>query len=135
MADLEGDFSQIIATSAKKGTTVLLDGEPSKVVDINIARPGKHGHAKVRLKAVGLFDDKKREIVLPGHDKLDVPIINKKGAQVLSVTDTHANVMDSESYETFDLEIPEELQGQINSGSEVLYWQVMGKRVLRELKN
>jgi len=39
--------------------------------------------------------------------------IEKKTAQVLSIQGNTANVMDSETYETFDLEIPEELKGQV----------------------
>lgn len=94
----------------QKGSYVILDGAACKVSDISVSRPGKHGHAKVRLTAVGLVDGKKRITVMPGHDNVDVPIVEKKSAQVLSVQGNSANVMDSESYETFDLEIPEELK-------------------------
>ena len=92
--------------SLQKGSSIILEGTACRVVDIQVSRPGKHGHAKVRLTAVGLVDDKKRIVVMPGHDSVDVPIIEKKSAQVLSIHGVTANVMDSESYETFDLRIP-----------------------------
>src|SRR3989338_8048886 len=103
--------------SLKKGSYVVIDGAPCKVVDIQVSKPGKHGHAKVRMVGVGIIDDKKREIVAPGHDNVDVPIVEKKNAQILSIrseqinekTIKFANVMNLNSYETFDLEIPEEL--------------------------
>ena len=88
----------------KKGSTVVIDGSACKVTDTQVSRPGKHGHAKVRLTAIGLIDDKKRVIVMPGHDSIDTPIIDKKTAQVLSIAGDNANVMDMETYETFDLE-------------------------------
>ena len=51
----------------QKGNYIVIDGAACKVVDIQVSRPGKHGHAKIRLTGVGLFDDKKRVIVAPGH--------------------------------------------------------------------
>ena len=73
-------------------------------------------------------------MVLPGHDKVEVPIIEKKTAQVLSVTGDTANVMDTETYETFDLKIPEELQGKITEGTEVLYWIILDEKVMKQVK-
>ena len=57
------DIKQTDMTSLKKGSSVIIDGEPCRVTDLQVSRPGKHGHAKVRLSAVGLMDDKKRIIV------------------------------------------------------------------------
>src|SRR3989338_6896300 len=88
----------------KKGDTIIVDGAPCKIVDTATSRPGKHGHAKVNLMAVGILDGKKRQLVMPGHDKVEAPIIEKKSAQILSTTGNMANVMDMETYETFDME-------------------------------
>ena len=118
----------------KKGDTIIIDEAPCKISDVAISRPGKHGHAKVNLTAVGLLDQKKRNIVLPGHDKIEVPIIKKKNAQVLSISGNKANVMDSETYETFDMDIPEELREEVHEGVEVLYWTIMGLKVMKQIK-
>jgi translation initiation factor 5A len=101
---------------------------------MQVSRPGKHGHAKVRLTAVGLVDEKKRIVVMPGHDNVDVPIVEKKSAQVLSIQDDTANVMDAENYETFDLKIPEELKGQVAEGANVLYWVILNDKVMKQVK-
>ena len=118
----------------QKGGYVVLDGEACRVVDLQVSKSGKHGHAKVRFTAMGLVDGKKRVTVLPAHDNVEVPIIEKKSAQVLSVSGDTANVMDSESYETFDLEIPEELKGQVSGGLSVMYWTIMDKKVMKQMK-
>ncbi len=120
--------------SLKKGDTIIIDGAPCRISDTATSRPGKHGHAKVNLMAVGILDGKKRQMVLPGHDKVEAPIIEKKSAQVLSVSGDNANVMDMETYETFDLEIPEELKAEVKSGIEVLYWVLMGTKVMKQVK-
>lgn len=120
--------------SLKKGDSVIIDGVASKITGTQTSRPGKHGHAKVRLEAVGMIDGKKRIIVMPGHDSVDVPIIEKKTAQALSVSGDIVNVMDNESYETFDLTIPEELKGKVTEGMQVIYWVIMEDKVMKDIR-
>ncbi len=120
--------------SLKKGSYIIIDDVACKITDTQTSRPGKHGHAKVRLSAVGIIDGKKKVVVMPGHDSVDVPIIEKKNSQVLSIQGNTANVMDSETYETFDLEIPEELKSDCVEGSTVLYWTILDKKVMKQIK-
>lgn len=113
----------------------MLEGAPCRVTDIQFSKPGKHGHAKYRISGVGLLDEKKRIVVMPGHDTVESPIVEKKSAQVLSVSGNIANVMDSESYETFDLKIPEELKGTVADGVTVQYWVIMDVKIMKQLKS
>jgi translation initiation factor 5A len=116
------------------GNYVVVEGAACTVTSMQVSRPGKHGHAKVRLDAVGIIDGKKHQIVAPGHDEIDVPVIDKRNAQVLSITGEMANVMDSETYETFDLKIPEEVKGTVNEGTVVVYWIILDDRVMKQVK-
>lgn len=122
------------AGSIKQGSFIIIDGVACRVLNAETSKSGKHGHAKVRIVAMGLIDEKKREIVMPSGDTVEVPIIDKKNAQVLSVSGDTANVMDMESYETFDMKIPEELKGQVTEGSQVLYWVILGEKVMKQVK-
>jgi len=117
-----------------KGSYVVVEGVASKVTDTSTSRPGKHGHAKVRLTAVGILDGKKRIVVAPGHDNIDVPIIEKKNAQVLSISGDTVNVMDTETYETFDLDLPPEFKDELVEGCNVLYWIVLDSKVIKQVK-
>ncbi len=118
------------ATSLKVGGYVIFDNKACRITDILTSRPGKHGHAKVRISAVGLVDGSKIIKLHPGHDKLEVPIIEKETAQILSIQGSSANVMDSKTYETFDLNIPEDLKDLIKEGDQVSYWIIMGEKVM-----
>ena len=129
------DTKIVGANQIQKGSFILMSGIACKVVDVEISKPGKHGHSKVRISAVGLVDEKKRIEVMPGHDNVEVPVIEKRSAQVLSVQGDVANVMDSENYETYDLKIPEEFKGQIKDGMSVLYWTIMSERVIKQIKS
>jgi translation initiation factor 5A len=124
----------VSASTLKVGSYILIDGAACKVVNIQVSRPGKHGHAKMRLEGIGIIDGRKRVIVMPGHDNVQVPVIEKKSAQVLSVHGNTANVMESETYETFDLEIPEELKDSCVEGANILYWKILNDRVMKQIK-
>lgn len=126
---------QMGVSTLQKGRYIVIEGAACVVTDIQISKPGKHGHAKVRLSAVGILDDKKRVIVMPGHDNVEVPIIDKRNAQVLSVHSDRANVMDTETYESFDIIVPEEMRGKLTEGSSVLYWVIMGEKVMKQVKS
>jgi translation initiation factor 5A len=78
-----GETKPVSIGSLKKGNYIVIDEVACKVSDIQVSRPGKHGHAKIRLTGVGLVDGKKRVIVAPGHDHVDTPIVEKKNAQLL----------------------------------------------------
>lgn len=116
------------------GNYVVIDGVACTVSGTQTSRPGKHGHAKVRMDGIGLIDGKKRVIVMPGHDNIEVPIIDKRNAQVLSISGDLANVMDSETYETFDLAIPEELKDKVVEGAVVVYWVILSDKVMKQVK-
>jgi len=131
---MAGDKKRVSTSSLKKGSYILIDDIASTVTDINISRPGKHGHAKANIMAVGMIDGRKRNMVTGDHE-VEAPVIGKKNAQVLTVSGNMANVMDSESYETFDLAIPEELQGTVSEGSIVVYWEIMFDKIMKQVKN
>jgi len=111
-----------------KGKYVLIDNEPCRVINIIHSKPGKHGGAKARIDAIGLFDGQKRSLMGPVSQNVDIPIINKNSAQVLNVIGDKVQLMDMTSYETFELPLPEDLKGKLSEGVEVLYMESMGKR-------
>lgn len=128
------DMKQDSAVSLKPGRYVIFDGVAYIVKSNQISRPGKHGHAKCRIEAVAIMGGKKVVKIMPGHDSVDVPIIEKKTAQVLSIQGDKANVMDMENYETFEIDIPEDLKEQVKEGSQILYWGVINDKIMKQVK-
>ncbi len=122
------------AQDIKVGNYVVFDNVPCIVKNVMHAKTGKHGSTKCRIEAVGLFEDKKIIKIFPGSDTVQIPIVEKKNAQVLSITGDKVNVMDLETFETFDLDIPADLKDSVVDGKEVTYWTVLGKRVLKQVK-
>ncbi len=121
--------------SLKPGSLVIIDDEPCKVVSIDKSKPGKHGSAKARVVAVGVFDGVKRSIVGPVDTMVEMPIVNKKTAQVIAVSDT-VQLMDLETYEVFEAVLPDEedLRNKLEPGVTVEYWEIMGRRKIVRIR-
>ena len=108
---------------------MIIDDEPCKIMSISTSKPGKHGEAKARIEAIGVFDGQKRSVVHPVKHKVHVPMIDKRSAQVVALTGSNTvQLMDLETYETFEMEIPSEYKGQLEPGKEIMYLQALGKR-------
>jgi len=118
----------------KEGDLVLIEGAPCKVESVSTTVSGKHGAAKTRVEAIGLFDGRRRSIVQPADEDVEVPIIKRKKAQVLAIIGNNAQLMDLETYENFELEIPEEKKGKFKEGDEIWYFEIMGVRTLKDLR-
>jgi len=112
----------------KENRYIIIDGEPCKIVSITTSKPGKHGEAKARIDAIGVFDGQKRSVVYPVRHKVQIPVIDKRTAQVVAIMGDKVQLMDMETYETFEMEIPEEFKGKMKEGEEIQYIQAMGKR-------
>ncbi len=107
---------------------MIIDDEPCKIMSISTSKPGKHGEAKARIEAIGVFDGQKRSVVHPVKHKIGVPIIDKRNAQIVALMGDNVQLMDLETYETFEMPIPDEYKGKLEPGSEVSYLIALGRK-------
>ena len=116
----------------KVGSYVIIDDEPCEIVSMSTSKPGKHGAAKARIDAIGIFDGQRRSIVQPVTSKTYIPIVERKRAQVMTVTGGVAHLMDLETYETFELTVPDAIADRVEEGKEIVYIESLGKRKIAE---
>jgi len=123
------------ATDLRSGSFVILDNAPCTVKSIDISKTGKHGHAKARIEAVGILDGKKHITVMPGSERVQVPIIEKRKAQVLNINkeEKKASIMDLESFETIDVSVDLDLIDDVEEGKQVEYWNVEGTKIIKHI--
>ena len=105
----------------KEGSLVIIDSEPCRVVSVEKSKPGKHGAAKARIVAIGIFDNVKRSLVGPVDTKVEVPIVDKRTGTVIALTPEYVQIMDSETYEVVAAPYPtdEKLRSKLAEGVEV----------------
>jgi translation initiation factor 5A len=114
--------------SLKVGSYIIIDNEPCRIVSYDHSKPGKHGSAKARVAAMGVFDGSKHSLVSPVSANVEVPLINKRNGQVISISGDTLQIMDLETFEVFDTSsIEEEIRNKVRQGGEVEYWQVLDR--------
>lgn len=109
--------------SLKPGSFVLIDDIPCKVESVQTSKPGKHGSAKARMVATGIFENTKKNIVKPADETIYTPIIEKRNMQVLAFVGENAQLMDMEDYSQIEVPVPEEFKGKLSEGDEILVWR------------
>jgi len=114
----------------------MIDNEPCSIVDYSKSKPGKHGSAKARVVAIGVFDGVKRSFVKPVDSNVEVPLIEKRSGQVLALLPSAVQVMDLETFEVLESPFPEEadLKARLANGVEVEYWRILGRTKIMRTK-
>lgn len=118
------------------GRYVIVDNEPCRVVSFTKSKPGKHGAAKARVVAIGVFDGTKRTFVKPISAQMEMPLIEKRSGQILALLPAAIQIMDLENYEVFEATYPDEekLKQKLVSGIEVEYWRILGRTKIMRTK-
>ncbi len=121
------------AKELKVGKYIIIDGEACKVVSIDKSKPGKHGAAKLRVVAIDIFNGSKKNWLGSTADDVEVPVIERNNAQVVSVDGGTAQLMDTKTFEIFELNVPEEMKGELEAGKEVELMESMGKKTIQRV--
>ncbi len=121
-------WEQAEVRTLKEGRYINIDDEPCKIMSISTSKPGKHGEAKARIEAIGIFDGSKRSVVYPVKHRVQVPMIDKRQAQIVALMGAEVQLMDLETYEMFTLPIPDELRGSLKPGEDIQYLVAMDRK-------
>jgi translation initiation factor 5A len=128
----------------KSGNYIMVDDEPCEIKSTERSKSGKHGHAKVRVVCVGVFDENKRSLTFPSGDLVDVPIIEKGNAQINFIDDDKINILDLDTYQSIDVDWPDkeklrnklkELQGDPDkmSKAKLGFWRLAGNIIIKRV--
>ena len=120
----------------KVGSYAIVEDEPCQIVDIQKSKTGKHGSAKFRCSAISIFDGSKRSFVSPVDASIQIPMVEKRSGQIVSIGPATMQLMDLETYEIFDVAKPqeEEIASRLGSGKEVEYWKILGRYKIQRVK-
>ena len=103
---------------------IIIDSEPCDCI-YDHSSP-KHGSAKARVSAISVFDGSKHSLVSPVSASVEVPLIDKRNGQIISISGQTFQVMDLETFEMFETtSAEEEIREKIVQGAEVEYWKVL----------
>ena len=121
------------AKELKEGKYVIIEDIPCRIVNIDSSKPGKHGAAKMRVTGIGVFDGQKKQLLVPSDADVEVPIIERQTAQIVSVSGKTAQVMDTTTYDVFELSVPDELLNDAAAGKEADLMCALGRKVITKI--
>lgn len=99
------------AGNIRKGTPIVIDGRPCKVMNYTSTKIGKHGHAKVTLTAIDIFNGKKYEESFPASHNVEVPYIKRIEWVAISYDkEGYLTLMDQQGNIRQDLKLPDETE-------------------------
>jgi translation initiation factor 5A len=125
---------QLEARELKEGRFMLIDDEPCKIDSIEKSKPGKHGASKLRIEARSIFTNAKRTYLGSVADKVWVPTVDRRAGQLLSFHGGVAQIMDKDSFETFDIQVPEEFAEGLVAGGDVSYIIAMERKMITKMQ-
>ncbi|HIH23010.1 TPA: translation initiation factor IF-5A [Candidatus Micrarchaeota archaeon] len=128
------ETTYMVAKELREGRYLIIDDIPCRVVEIESSKPGKHGAAKMRITGIGIFENQKKVMLTPGDADVVVPVIGRKNIQIMSIEGKTAKVMDQQTYEMYDLEIPDELLKDAAAGKEAEILEAMGRKKVERIK-
>ncbi|KAK5857693.1 hypothetical protein PBY51_010920 [Eleginops maclovinus] len=96
-------------SALRKNGFVMLKGRPCKIVDMTTSKTGKHGHAKVHLVGIDIFNQKKYEDLCPSTHNMEVPNVTRKDYQFLDLdtVDGYLTLMEENGTTREDLKLQE----------------------------
>jgi translation initiation factor 5A len=130
-------------SSLRKNGYAMLKGKPCKIVDMSTSKTGKHGHAKVNLVGVDIFDGKKYEDMSPSTHNMEVPNVKRMEYNLIDVTEEgYLSLMDDGGEIRDDLhcnhnqDLLAEIQKKFDNGDEMMIsvLSAMGKEMPMAIK-
>ena len=108
-ADAEASLTHPVAAGALKvGGYVCIGGHACKIIEIDTAQPGKHGHSKASILAHDVFNpSRKREDCAPVSHPMEVPFVKGTWYYVMDVSSNgELSLMGDDGETRQDLDLP-----------------------------
>ena len=106
------------ASTLRIGNHVMIQGHPCKITRMSTSKTGKHGHAKIHIVGIDIFDGSKHDLLSTSTHNVDVPVVNKVDYQLTDIDEDKFMILMNDSGEIKeDIKLPpnEELAKKIQT--------------------
>merc|ERR1712227_513686 len=130
-------------SALRKNEFVMIKGHACKIVDMSTSKTGQHGHAKVHLVALDIFDGKKYEDICPSTHNMECPIVKRTEYQLIDIDDEgFCSLMDDTGETRDDLkplepELEKQIREKVDAGEDALVCvlKAIGQEMIMSMKN
>ncbi len=116
----------MVASDLERGKFFEYKGEVLQVLRRSLVNCGTHSHTKLVFTVCDINGRKDREITMGHNEKVDIIDIMKKKATVISKSGDSLQIMDAQSYETFDAACEAEILETLAVGDEITFIDYKG---------
>ena len=96
------------ASACRKGSYLMIDNHPCKIIDMSTSKTGKHGHAKCKFMAKDIFDQSQHDFVQTSTHNVEIPNVSRKEYQLADIDeDEYVSLLDDNAEIRSDLQLPD----------------------------
>jgi translation initiation factor 5A len=95
------------ASALRKNGYVVIKGRPCKIMDMSTSKTGKHGHAKIHMVGIDIFNNKRYEDITPSTHNMEVPNVTRTEFQLLDIEDGFLSLLKPDGSTKDDVKVPE----------------------------
>merc|ERR1711892_362641 len=129
-------------SALRKSEFVMIKGKACKIVDMSTSKTGKHGHAKVHMVALDIFDGKKLEDICPSTHNMECPIVKRTEYQLIDIDEEgYCSLMDDtvdtrDDLKSNDPELEKEIRDKVEAGEDALVCvlSAIGREMIMSIK-
>jgi translation initiation factor 5A len=122
------------AADLERGKFFEHKGELLQVLRKGVISVGTHSHTKLSFTVCDLSGKREKEMILAHNDKVDMVDIMKKKASVIAKSGNSIQIMDAQTYETYDALCEPDILETLNEGDEIIFIEYKGVHVLGKKK-
>jgi len=109
------------ASELTKGSCFEYHGSILRVKRKELVAYGTHSHTKLKFIVEPAFGGGEKDITMAHQERVDILEIIKKKAQVISIQNDKLQIMDVQSYETFDAVADPKIIKEMKEGDIVIF--------------
>jgi translation initiation factor 5A len=114
------------AEEIDRGMFILVNKEIFKVIRKEVIAVGTHSHSKTKLVCQNISGGGERFFTYSHKDRVEVPDIENRVGQVISVGEGSMSVMDLKNYETLEVGAGRDLLAEASEGKTVFFFTYNG---------
>ena len=120
MAEVGSHVVPTQCSALRKNGFVLLKGHPCKIVEMTMAKTGKHGGAKAHITGIDIFTDKKYEEIAGSTQNVDVPNTERKDYQLVDIdAEGNLTVLDDKGEQKDNFKLPNMCEGDVELAANI----------------